>query len=270
MHETQEPVSYAHMSGGFRNLPQRVLTRATGAVTHVATREPVLALTFDDGPNPDATPALLEILARHRAKATFFMTGEHAAAHPELVEAVCRGGHALGNHTWDHPSLPLISASERRRQIRACAKVLPGGSDRLFRAPYGHLSAAAQLDVRLCGHRLIGWSAIIPDWQRLDAAALAAQALQAVWPGAILVMHDALMDFTQAEALDRRPTLEAVDRILTDMDDRYRFVTIPELLRCGSPVRSCERIPPDRDFLNQLQRLHGPPRRYSLPAALSH
>jgi peptidoglycan/xylan/chitin deacetylase (PgdA/CDA1 family) len=226
-----------------------------------------VALTFDDGPNPDATPGLLEILAAHGAKATFFMTGEHAAAHPDLVAEVRRAGHAIGNHTWDHPSLPLVTGHERRRQISECARVLPHGGDRLFRAPYGNLSAAAQWDVWRSGHRLIGWSTIIPDWQPLDAETLAGHARDAVHPGAILVMHDRLVDFTSADAIDRQPTLDAVARLLADMGNRYRFLTVPELLRSGRPVRSNDRIRPDPGFLNQLQRKHGTPYRYPVAAA---
>jgi peptidoglycan/xylan/chitin deacetylase (PgdA/CDA1 family) len=255
------------MPGRSWNLFQRTYTRLTGAVTRVATCEPLVALTFDDGPNPDATPGLLEILAAHRAKATFFMTGEHAAAHPELVAEARRAGHAIGNHTWDHPSLPLVPGRERRRQIRECAKVLPDGGDRLFRAPYGNLSAAAQWDVWRSGHRLIGWSTIIPDWQPLDAETLAGHAREALRPGAILVMHDGLVDFTSADALDRRPTLDAVARLLADPGNRYRFVTIPELLRSGRAVRSNNRIRPDPGFLNQLQRSHGTPYRYPVSVA---
>ena len=255
------------MPGRPWNLLQRAFTRTTGAITHVATSEPLVALTFDDGPNPDATPRLLEILAAHGAKATFFMTGEHAAAHPELVAEVRRGGHAIGNHTWDHPSLPLIPGPDRRRQIRECAKVLPTDGDRLFRAPYGNLSAAAQWDVWRSGYRLIGWSTIIPDWQPLDAATLAGQALEAMRPGAIVVMHDGLVDFITADVLDRQPTLDAVALLLTEMGNRYRFVTIPELLRSGKAIRARKRIPPDPALLNQLQRRHGTPHRYPVPAA---
>jgi peptidoglycan/xylan/chitin deacetylase (PgdA/CDA1 family) len=255
------------MFGRPLKLLQRAFTRVTGEISYVATREPVVALTFDDGPNPDATPQLLEILARHGAKATFFMTGENAAACPELVGNVLDAGHAIGNHTWDHPSLPLVTGRERRRQIRECAKVLPDGGDRLFRAPYGNLSPAALWDVWRCGHRLIGWSSIITDWEPLDAATLARQALDAIRPGAIMVMHDGLVDFISADALDRQPTLDAVAILLAEMADRYRFVTVPELLRTGRPIHNQECMAPDPAMLNQLQRRRGTPYRYPMAVA---
>src|SRR6266487_3577536 len=83
--------------------------RAMGTVVQVATRDPVVALTFDDGPSRECTPRLLKILERHHAHATFFMVGEAATKHREIVEDVARLGHAIGNHTWDHPSLPLLT-----------------------------------------------------------------------------------------------------------------------------------------------------------------
>src|SRR6266849_2574451 len=95
-----------------------------GTIAHVATRDAVAALTFDDGPHPEYTPRLLQILERHQARATFFMLGEKAHRYPELVQRVAQAGHAIGNHSWDHPVFPEISRRERRDQIRACAKAI--------------------------------------------------------------------------------------------------------------------------------------------------
>lgn len=95
-----------------------------GTITHVSTRELLVALTFDDGPHPDYALRLLDILERHQAHATFFMLGEAAKRHPEIVTMVARQGHAIGNHSWDHPSFPLVNGRERRAQIRACGKAI--------------------------------------------------------------------------------------------------------------------------------------------------
>ena len=245
-----------------RNFINRCINRLAGVVTRVRTSDPVLALTFDDGPNPEATPYLLEILAAHGAKATFFMTGQNAAAHPELVDAVHHAGHAIGNHTWDHPSLPLISSSERRRQIRNTAMLLPQAGRPLFRPPYGHLDFRSHLDSWLAGQELIAWSYIIPDWEGRPSDQLLDFALQAVRPGAILVMHDGLCDFLSEAALDRRPTLETVNKLLSRLSETYQFLTVPELMRRGRPVRERWRMAPDLEMLNQLQRGDGEPHRY--------
>jgi peptidoglycan/xylan/chitin deacetylase (PgdA/CDA1 family) len=81
-----------------------IVRQAVSTITHVSTNEPLAALTFDDGPDPLYTPRVLEILQKHRAQATFFMVGQTALRHPDLVQLVARGGHAIGNHSWDHPS----------------------------------------------------------------------------------------------------------------------------------------------------------------------
>ena len=82
-----------------------------GTITGVTTRDPVAALTFDDGPHPEYTPLLLNILERYQARATFFMIGDAAQRHPDLVRQVAQGGHAIGNHSWDHPFFPSLSGS---------------------------------------------------------------------------------------------------------------------------------------------------------------
>ena len=244
------------------NFIHRCIERLAGTVVRVRTDKPLVALTFDDGPDPEGTPALLERLAMHRAKATFFMIGKRAAEHPELVKAVQRAGHAIGNHTWDHPSLPLVSQGERRQQLLRTAEILPRHGRMLFRPPYGHFDAASQLDVFLCAGQAVAWSAIIPDWEGRPAAELAELARQALCPGAILAMHDGLEDFMEPAWRDRRPTLEAVETLLSENVGRYGFVTLPELMRRGTPVRKRWRMAPDLDMLHRLERADGTPRRY--------
>jgi peptidoglycan-N-acetylglucosamine deacetylase len=116
-----------------------------GTITHVVTQDHVVALTFDDGPHPEFTPRLLEILRGHQARATFFMLGEAARRYPDLVKQVATEGHAIGNHSWDHPSFPLITARQQQQQIIACAQALAPYGQRLFRPPYGHQSMPSRL-----------------------------------------------------------------------------------------------------------------------------
>jgi len=109
--------------------------RVLGTITGVSTSHPVVALTFDDGPHPDFTPKILEILKRHQARATFFMLGKNAQKHPDIVNNVALGGHAIGNHSWDHPSFPLIGSRERRRQLSSCHHALAPNGGRKIRSP---------------------------------------------------------------------------------------------------------------------------------------
>ena len=152
-------VSARSGSGVLRRLYEAALARTGigGSITGVSTQEPVAALTFDDGPHPESTPRLLEVLAKHRARATFFMVGEAAEKHRGLVRRVAEEGHAIGNHSWDHPSFPLMSGRERRRQIRACERALAPYGSRLFRPRYGHQHLASWLDTRRLGFDVAAW-----------------------------------------------------------------------------------------------------------------
>lgn len=253
------------MKSFVRKTVRSIRLRFSGTVTHVATEEPLVALTFDDGPDPVVTPALLKILESHGAKATFFMTGENAAAHPEVVEAVRNGGHALGNHSWDHPSFPLISGGERRNQVRRCAGTLAVSGTPVFRPPYGHQSPASRWDLLLTGHEVVAWNVCVPDWEGHDGTWLADFALGRITPGSIVLMHDGMVDFLDGAGSDRQPSLDAVERILAALHLRYEFVTVPELLRRGRAVRAAWWMEPDLEILNSLKRKSGIPRRYELP-----
>jgi peptidoglycan-N-acetylglucosamine deacetylase len=213
---------------------KRLVLPALGTITHVATRADVVALTFDDGPDPVHTPRVLEMLARYDARATFFMVGVNAERYPGVVDQVVGGGHAVGNHTWDHRSFHRLSSRERRRQVRACAATLRPHASRLFRSPRGHQTPRSVLDVRLLGFQVIGWTIDPRDYAPRSAEELAEQVLEELRPGAIVLLHDHLFDRPSS---DRRASIDAVDLILSRAGDRFRFVTVPELLRAGRPAR---------------------------------
>jgi peptidoglycan/xylan/chitin deacetylase (PgdA/CDA1 family) len=234
-----------------------------GTVTRVETRRPAAALTFDDGPHPVYTPRLLDILERHGAHATFFMVGENAQRHPELVRRVSEAGHAIGNHSWDHPSFPLISRRERRDQIQRCAAALVPHGSPLFRPPYGMQDVASRLDAGRLGYSVIAWSVTSDDWCGGDAAAVAGQIESALEPGCIVVLHDRLVDVEDEAYFDRQPLIEAVDLVLGRMRARFEFVTVPELLAMGRPRRELWIKPANRAWLNGLRREEGPGPQYA-------
>lgn len=150
----------------------------------------VVYLTFDDGPDPQWTPQVLRVLARHDAQATFFMLGQSAAAHPELVSRVRRGGHAVANHTWNHPQLPQLGAGEVRSQLTRTSTAL-GGKDRCMRPPYGATNPAVNSVVENSGKRSVLWDVDTEDWRRPGARAIEDRVVQGAEPGAIVLMHDA-------------------------------------------------------------------------------
>ena len=150
-------------------------TPLLGTITAVSTTEPLVALTFDDGPDPATTPRVLSLLDRYDAKATFFMVGERAAAHPTLVETVRERGHAIGNHTWSHTSLRFARPSEGYKQVRMCKQVLPSSHARLLRPPWGQQSLTSRLIAALLGYQVVLWTDHVQDCRRQpvgdDAAA---------------------------------------------------------------------------------------------------
>jgi len=234
-----------------------------GTITHVSTQEPVVALTFDDGPHPEFTPRLLDILEKYQARATFFMVGEAAEQHPDIVRQVVQAGHAIGNHSWDHSSLPLLSEKERRAQIRACEKALAPYGQRLFRPPYGHQSVASRLDALWLGYQVVTWNLVARDWLDHSANWMTDRLVNEIEPGSIILFHDALYTYVEKRYTDREPTLRAVNLLLERLDGHFRFVTIPELLRSGEPQRRNWYQEADLDWLNGLKGDHGEPRRYT-------
>jgi len=209
-----------------------------GTITHVKTKKNVVSLTFDDGPSPNYTPQLLDILKRYNAKVTFFMLGKNAQRYPHIVKRAIQEQHAIGNHSFDHPSFPLISGQDRRSQLRSCQQVILLHKKRLFRPPFGHLTFASRLDALLMRYTVIGWNVHGEDWLDHDADTIASSIEKEIRPGSIILLHDNLNDVYEIRYADRMPTLDAVDIILKRLSGRFLFVTIPELLKYGRPNRN--------------------------------
>jgi peptidoglycan/xylan/chitin deacetylase (PgdA/CDA1 family) len=191
---------------------------------------PVIALTFDDGPS-ESTPALLEILARYRAPASFFQCGANAKRLPSVAREVAAAGHEIGNHTYSHPLLALKSPGFIYRELAAAQEAIEqtsGVRPRYFRAPYGARwfgLRGAQRRLELYG---VLWSGIALDWKR-PASVVVSRLLQSAAPGAILCLHD-------GRILERRPdigvTLEAVRQFVPKLIEKgFQFETLQNILR---------------------------------------
>ena len=226
--------------------------RLLGAITHAETSEPVLALTFDDGPHPEYTLRILELLDHYRARATFFCVGKFAVRHPQIVRQASQAGHLVGNHTWDHPSLPLLTHRERHVQIRKCAEALKPYGSRFFRPPYGHLTLASRLDLLQQGYQVVGWTHGGSDWRLTDPEEILKCVLPAIRPGSILVFHDGMATSQSPDYFDRRPSIEALKLLFERFSDKYRFVTVPELGQYGHIKREKWLRDSDPAWLNKL------------------
>jgi len=229
------------LSPGLQRVQRAVDTiyqRLVGAVTAVETSEPLVALTFDDGPDPSSTPDMLRLLHRYDASATFFMVGAAASRHPDLVRQVAAAGHVIANHSWDHASFTTISGRQRRSQLRACQRAISPYGVRLFRPPYGRQIVASHLDAVLLRFKVIAWSLHVQDWHEGDPGRLTTGLLDGLRPGSIVLLHDSIFraEFDQRIQYDRRPLLTALEAFFDRRQHQYRFVTVPELLARGRPV----------------------------------
>ena len=209
-----------------------------GTITSVQTSESAIALTFDDGPDSATTPQVLEVLESHGARGTFFVVGKRAECNPELIKRIANAGHAIGNHSWSHISLPTVSGKERRAEIRACAKALGKYGQRILRPPYGHQSLASRLDAFWLGHTVVAWNQHARDWKEISAENMIELLNKELRPGNIILLHDTLKTGKPDQDRNREQLLLAVDRFLSQHKETYKFLTVPELLKTGRPVRS--------------------------------
>lgn len=153
-----------------------------------------VALTFDDGPDPQRTPAVLDLLARQGVRATFFVVGARAEAHPELVRRMVAEGHVVGNHSYTHSwRFPLRSHGRTMEELRRTGEVLhriTGRQPRLFRPPFGVTNPTIARAVRRLGLDPVGWSIRSLDTMGQSPERVAARILRRLHPGAVILLHD--------------------------------------------------------------------------------
>ena len=153
-----------------------------------------VALTFDDGPDPQRTPAVLDLLARQGVRATFFVVGARAEAHPELVRRMATEGHVVGNHSYTHSwRFPLRSLGRTMEELRRTGEVLhriTGRQPRLFRPPFGVTNPSIARAVRRLGLDPVGWSIRSLDTMGQSPERVAARILRRLHPGAVILLHD--------------------------------------------------------------------------------
>ncbi|MCW3061388.1 MAG: putative xylanase/chitin deacetylase [Capsulimonas sp.] len=185
-------------------------------LTHLPIHNNQVALTFDDGPSPDITPRILDVLASAGAHATFFVLGEQARRHPDLIRRIAAEGHTLALHGDTHRAMVLISTSAIRREIQSTQEAITAASPEiptstLLRPPYGFKSPMLLIAARSLGVHLTTWSLDPADYLRHDPAKIAAAVLSRVKPGDIILLHD---------GAGRTATADALPAILACLQDR--------------------------------------------------
>lgn len=201
----------------------------------------VVALTYDDGPNPPYTNELLDVLRAEHVHATFFVVGRAVAAYPQVVRREHLDGDAIGNHTWSHEHLVLDDARALRTTLERTDQAIHGAtgiSPRIMRPPYGGRDWLVLGEVRRLGYTPVMWSVpLARDWEYPPARVIAARVLRYVTDGAIIDLHDGNQGILCRQrhlaprVCDRSADVAATKIIVETLKRRgYQFVTIPQLL----------------------------------------
>jgi peptidoglycan-N-acetylglucosamine deacetylase len=209
----------------------------------VETAERVVALTFDDGPDPRYTRRLLDVLLQCGARATFFVLGAHAVHHMDLVELERRSGMEIGSHTFTHPHLPELDPSAALAEVEKAAQAirLAGIESNLYRAPYGELSADHLTAIGGSGLTPVHWSLAIDHYVGglgLSPKAATDQILRDVRPGDIILAHDAAI-LPKDGGGSRRAAMETLTLVLAGLrSNGWTVTSYSDLLASGSVMRA--------------------------------
>lgn len=188
-----------------------------------------VALTFDDAPDDVFTPQVLDALKQAGVKATFFVIGNRAEAHPDIMARIAREGHSIGNHSYSHPNLPKLTDPQFRSEVTRTDQIISDYTDSvptLFRPPYGNTNEGQLLWLASKDKKIVGWNVDSLDWKGLDADQVSTNVLSHVLPGSIILQHAA-----GGQGEDLSGTVAAIPRIVESLEsDGVEFVTVDVLL----------------------------------------
>jgi len=242
MKPTPGSPAYASLGGhGRRRAAKNLANLIGGTVVGARTADPVVSVTFDDGPDPVVTPALLEVLARHEAHATFFLLGQRAVQYPEIVERILEEGHEVALHGDTH--LRLSQATLRQvwsgiRDGRAHLHAVSGTRPKIFRPPYGSMNLRVAAVASAHRLRIVGWTATAEDWLDEPAETVAERGLSRLDTGGVLLLHDRYEPRFSGDphAVPSFDRADLLDQLLSGIRQRgWRSVTTTELLQRRRP-----------------------------------
>jgi peptidoglycan/xylan/chitin deacetylase (PgdA/CDA1 family) len=191
---------------------------------------PYIAMTFDDGPSAKLTPKLLDLLAAHHIKATFFLIGENVAEYPDIVAREVREGHEIANHSWSHPNFGKMSDDAIRAQIRKTDEAIRsaiGNGPTLLRPPYGSITARQKKWINQeFGYKIVLWDVDPLDWRRPGPSVVCNRIVKNTRAGSIVLAHDI-----------HPGTIEAMPCVLKELEAKgFKFVTVSELIAMQTPI----------------------------------
>lgn len=188
-----------------------------------------VALTFDDGPDPELTPRLLDRLGEAGLTTAFFFIGQLAERYPELVCRAHAEGHAVGNHTWTHKPLSLGACRSPAWEVGKSEELLENmcpGSDRIFRPPFGMMGPGGPGALRKHGLVPVYWSIVPGDGWRMDPDEIRRRVMQEIHPGALVVLH--------AGSPEQRGAVDALPELLAELRAAdYEVVGLPRMLEAA-------------------------------------
>lgn len=191
---------------------------------------PYIAMTFDDGPSAKLTPKLLDLLAAHHIKATFFLIGENAAEYPDIVAREAKEGHEIANHSWSHPNFGKMSDDGIRSQLRRtddAIRAAMGSNPTLLRPPYGSITPRQKKWIHQeFGYKIVLWDVDPLDWRRPGASVVCNRIVKNTRAGSIVLAHDI-----------HPGTIEAMPCVLKELEAKgFKFVTVSELIAMQTPI----------------------------------
>jgi peptidoglycan/xylan/chitin deacetylase (PgdA/CDA1 family) len=198
--------------------------RRPASYNSVNTSRPLVALTFDDGPHPELTPKLLDLLRQQGVRATFYVIGRNVDAYPEIARRIVAEGHEIANHSYTHPALPSLGAARLHQEIAKTTEAIERATGRRptnMRPPYGAINERVRRSMNQDhGLDVIMWSVDPLDWRRPGASVVAQRLVDGAAPGGILLAHDI-----------HPGTIEAMPETITRLKAKgYGFATVSQLL----------------------------------------
>lgn len=188
-----------------------------------------VALTFDDVPDIRFTPQILDMLKKHKVKATFFVVGYRAQNHPDLVRRMVREGHVIGNHSYNHALLTRATLPQFERQMMRTQSIirnLTGRAPKYYRPPYGEINEEQVRWAKKHDMIVVNWDVDSLDWKGLSSAKVSSNILNTVRPGSIVLQHGG-----GGKGQELSGTVEALPHIISKLRARgYSFVTVPDML----------------------------------------